>query len=197
MALPTIFACLKAHPCLASFPAHRNWIEALHTWAWAFLSMASVEMLEGFFARPHLEVPLPTFLDFRTKIGVKGLCCRIMISSLNKWNATNAKHSNVACCWGNLFCLGLPAKHCHLSDSSTSLTCSAWHGSLESDELDFRRRDGSLPTAPAMTQHLGKSLANDLQLPCNAMPSQCINACQILGAQRGPTMTLPSWKDIV
>lgn len=85
MALPTIFACLKAHPCLASFPALRNWIKALHTWAWAFLSMASVEMLEGlqfftfFFAWPHLEVPLPTFLDFRTKIGVKGLCCRITV----------------------------------------------------------------------------------------------------------------------
>ena len=85
------------------------------------------------------------------------------------------------------------------SESSTRWTCTACHGNSESDELDFRR-DGSLPTAPAMTQHLGKSqtvFTDDLQVPCNAMPSQCIKVSPILRSQRGPTMTLPSWKDCV
>ena len=196
MDLPTIFACLKAHPCLAFFPAHRNWIEALHTWAWASLSMASIEMLEGlqffclFFTKPHLEVPLPTFLDFRTKIWVKLKVCAVALLWYPAWINGKQPMQSIAMyrVAGETFSsrvgilpkLSLPAKHCHLSDSSTSLTCSAWHGNLESDELDFRRRDGSLPTAPAMTRHLGKPHADDLQVPCNAMPSQCINACKYL-----------------
>ena len=52
---------------LTSFTAHRNWIETLHSSAWAFLGMVSIEMLQGlqpstnfFGTRPEVEVPLPT-----------------------------------------------------------------------------------------------------------------------------------------
>lgn len=93
-------------PCLLPCPSKLDWsITYLglgifeHGFGWNVGGFA----FYLFFARPHLEVPLPTLLDFRTKKGVKGLCCRIVISSLNTRNATNAKHSNVQCCWGNLF----------------------------------------------------------------------------------------------